>query len=135
MSRDSWPVKLAALLPAIVITFMIFQASYEESLTIEITDFDGLFAVVDKRYSKISGTLVISLRNNSESLSNLTKEDFQWFINDCAMGTVCAVYFSNGKVGKWDTGDSVHIVLKTREDLSGSKIRIIIRGSSVEFRV
>lgn len=136
MFRDSIILKLIVLaFAATIILMMAFQMLCEGPLALSITEFDALYVLVDKRYSKSSGTLVVSLQNLGKPVNSITKEDFKWYLDDCAMGIVYSVYFVEGRIGRWDKGEIIHIELKTARDISGGKIKLAFRDSSIEFSV
>ena len=136
MFRDSIILKLIVLaFAATIILMMAFQMVCDGPLAVGITELDALYVLVDKKYSKSSGTLLISLRNLGEPVDSITKEDFKWYLDDCAMGTVYSVYFVEGRIGRWDKGEIIHLELKTERNISGGRIKLAFRGSAIEFSV
>jgi len=136
MYRDPLFLKLGMLALAIaIISMMAVQMPQDELLTPKSVEFDISFVLVDKKYSVSNGTLMVSLRNSGKSLGLVTKEDFKWYLDGCAMGTVYSIYFADGKIGKWDKGKTIQIELKAEKVLTGSKIKLAFRDTSIEFSV
>lgn len=136
MSRDSKILKASIVLITAAFAFtIIYQMVRDQLSTSEGEGFEIVVVVVDKKYSKSSGILVVSLQNLGTSLDNITEEDFRWYLNGSYMGTIHSIHFAGKKIGKWDNGQIIQVELKTEEDLSSKRIKLAFRGIPIIFSV
>ncbi len=134
MSSDVGVLKpLIVILTAAIVFMIAYQLVQDLLSTPRVDEFDIVFVPVDKRYSESNGILVVSLLNLGESLDFITKEDFKWYLDDHAMGTVHSICFTDGISGKWAHGQIIQLELRTEENLSNRRIKLTFRGIPIVF--
>jgi hypothetical protein len=114
---------------------LLYCVPHDGILSTELVKPDAMLVLIDKRYLKPDGILVISLLNEGSSIDSVTRSDFKYFLDGCGMGTVYAIYFANGQEGKWGKGETIQISLRLEENTYGSKVILTFRGTPIEFSV
>lgn len=131
MSKSLGIVEFTAIGIGLTIILCLFVHCFtEESIEKNDSVTFPSFIVLTTNYNKSTGIITVDIKYKGENLKPVSKNDFNWYLEDKNMGNVkCILFFKENK-GELHDGDTFQIQLEVEKLTLPKKITITHKGGS-----